>query len=79
MLGWVIGALFLTLLPRHFGSARISGMDLETLIAKQEITDVVYRYARGIDRLDFELVRSCYHPDAYDDHGAFKGLSLIHI
>jgi ketosteroid isomerase-like protein len=48
-------------------------MDLETLIAKQEITDVVYAYARGIDRLDFELVRSCYHPDAYDDHGAFKG------
>ena len=73
MLGWVIGALFLTLLPRYSGSVRISGMDLETLIAKQEITDVVYRYARGIDRLDFELVRSCYHPDAYDDHGAFKG------
>ena len=48
-------------------------MDLETLIAKQEITDVVYAYARGIDRLDFELVRSCYPPDAYDDHGAFKG------
>ena len=73
MLGWVIGPLFLTLLPRYSGSARISGMDLETLIAKQEITDVVYRYARGIDRLDFELVKSCYHPDAYDDHGAFKG------
>ena len=48
-------------------------MDIETLLAKQEITDVVYRYARGIDRMDFELVRSCYHPDAYDDHGSFKG------
>jgi len=48
-------------------------MDVETLLAKQEITDVVYRYARGIDRMDFELVRSCYHPDAYDDHGSFKG------
>ena len=48
-------------------------MDLETLLAKQEITDVVHRYARGIDRLDFESVKSCYHPDAYDDHGAFKG------
>ena len=62
-------------------------MDLETLLAKQEIGDVIYRYARGIDRLDFDLVRSCYHPDAVDDHGAFKGnvdefiemLSLIHI
>ena len=48
-------------------------MDLETLLAKQEIGDVIYRYPRGIDRLDFDLVRSCYHPDAVDDHGAFKG------
>lgn len=43
------------------------------LLARQEIADVIFRYARGIDRLDFKLVRSCYHPDAYDDHGAFKG------
>lgn len=48
-------------------------MTVETLLAKQEIADVIYRYARGIDRLDFELVRSCYHPDAYDDHGNLKG------
>lgn len=46
---------------------------LERLIARQEIADVIYRYARGIDRMDFDLVRGCYHPDAYDDHGAFKG------
>ena len=43
------------------------------LIARQEIADVIYRYARGIDRLDFDLVRACYHPDAYDDHGSMKG------
>ncbi len=46
---------------------------LEDLIARQQIADVIYRYARGIDRLDFELVRSCYHPDAYDDHGSLSG------
>ena len=46
---------------------------LEKLIARQEIADVIYRYARGIDRLDFDLVRSCYHPDAYDDHGGLAG------
>ena len=46
---------------------------VDDLLARQEIADVIYRYARGIDRLDFEEVRSCYHPDAYDDHGAFKG------
>ena len=47
--------------------------DLDTLLAHHEITQVIYRYARGIDRLDFDLVRSCYHPDAYDDHGTMKG------
>jgi len=46
---------------------------IAALIARQEIADVIYRYARGIDRLDFDLVRSCYHPDAYDDHGSFSG------
>ena len=46
---------------------------LDVLLFLQQIADVIYRYARGIDRLDFDLVRSCYHPDAYDDHGSFKG------
>ena len=46
---------------------------IAALIARQEIADVIYRYARGIDRLDFDLVRACYHPDAYDDHGSMKG------
>jgi ketosteroid isomerase-like protein len=46
---------------------------IETLVTRQEIADAIYRYARGIDRLDFDLVRSCYHPDAYDDHGSFAG------
>ena len=48
-------------------------MTLEKLLARQEIADVITRYARGIDRLDFDLVRSCYHSDAYDDHGSMKG------
>jgi len=48
-------------------------MSIDQLLARREIADVILRYARGIDRLDLELVRSCYHPDAYDDHGAFKG------
>lgn len=46
---------------------------VQMLLARQEIADVIYRYARGIDRLDFEQVRACYHPDAYDDHGSMKG------
>ncbi|MGE0482619.1 MAG: nuclear transport factor 2 family protein [Gammaproteobacteria bacterium] len=46
---------------------------LAELVARTQIADVIYRYARGIDRLDFDLVRSCYHADAYDDHGGFAG------
>ena len=46
---------------------------MTTLEDDREIRNVLYRYCRGIDRMDFELVRSCYWPGARDDHGAFKG------
>ena len=46
---------------------------LRRLADQQEIRDVVYRYCRGIDRRDFDLVRNCYHSDATDDHGDFRG------
>ncbi|QDQ98396.1 nuclear transport factor 2 family protein [Tomitella fengzijianii] len=40
---------------------------------RREIHEVVLTYARGIDRLDFDLVRSVYHPDAVDHHTGFEG------
>ena len=46
---------------------------LERAQHQQAIRDVLARYWRGIDRCDAELVRSTYHPDAYDDHGYYKG------
>ena len=46
---------------------------LQALLDKQEIEEVVLRYCRGIDRRDFDLVRSCYHSDAQDHHGSFDG------
>ena len=46
---------------------------IDVLLAKQEIRDALMRYSRGIDLLDPDLVKSAYHPDAYDDHGTFKG------
>ena len=45
-------------------------MDIETIVDEHAIKTVIYQYCRGIDRKDFDLVRSCYHPDAIDDHGA---------
>lgn len=47
--------------------------DTQELFDRQDIHDVLMRYARGIDRRDFDLVASCYHPGAADDHGRFKG------
>lgn len=43
------------------------------LLDRQAIWDVVLRYARGIDRLDRDLVRSCYWDDAIDDHHSYVG------
>ncbi|HWD23832.1 MAG TPA: nuclear transport factor 2 family protein, partial [Acidimicrobiales bacterium] len=42
---------------------------LAQVLAKEEITDALVRYCRGVDRRDAELVRSAYHEDATDDHG----------
>jgi hypothetical protein len=46
---------------------------LRDLLDEQAIRKVVLRYCRGIDRLDRELVRGCYHDDATDEHGSFSG------
>lgn len=47
---------------------------LQHLIDESAIRSVLARYSRAIDRLDWDLLRSCYHPDAIDAHGdAFSG------
>jgi len=51
----------------------IDAVALSRLVASDAIRDVVYRYCRGIDRFDMDLVRSCYHSDATDSHGSFDG------
>lgn len=46
---------------------------LREMIDRQDIHQVLLRYARGLDRLDNELARSCYWDDAIEDHGQFIG------
>jgi len=46
---------------------------LEALEAREAIREVLNDYARGVDREDLELLRSCYHPDAVDVHWTFIG------
>lgn len=44
------------------------------LLAKQEITEAIYKYCRAMDRMDSELGRSVFHPDAIADYGeVFQG------
>jgi hypothetical protein len=43
---------------------------LERLIAKDEIRDVLFRYARGVDRNDPELIAAAFHPDAVGELGS---------
>lgn len=41
------------------------------LLDERDIRDVLLRYCRGVDRCDADLISSCFHPDALDDHGSW--------
>src|SRR5947208_14505381 len=43
--------------------------ELETLAAKQAITEVIYRYCRGLDRMDRALTLSVWHQGGTADYG----------
>lgn len=58
----------------------ISEARLEAALSKLEIQDVMMRYARGVDRADEELLKSCYHEDAHEEHGpAYSGPAHAYI
>ena len=48
---------------------------LDALKSRAEITEVLLRYVRAIDRCDEDLLRSCFHPNARHRHGSFDGAS----
>jgi hypothetical protein len=45
------------------------GDPLQELSDKQAITEVLYRYCRGLDRMDLELARSVWHHDGTAHYG----------
>lgn len=45
----------------------------EELLAELQIRRVLARYAHAVDRDDDEMLRSCYHPDAIDEHMSYTG------
>ncbi|HEX8901938.1 nuclear transport factor 2 family protein [Vitreimonas sp.] len=48
--------------------------EIQALLDKQAITEVINLYLRAADRADIELLATCYHDDAWEDHGGvFNG------
>jgi hypothetical protein len=43
------------------------------VVAKSDIRDVLARYVQGVDHLDLDVLKGCYHPDAYELHHIFNG------
>ncbi len=55
------------------GRGHDDGQAVAELVARQQITDVLYRRARAGDRRDVDLALRCYHPGATEDHEGFTG------
>lgn len=52
----------------------MSAIDVESLAAHLEITQVLQRYCRSMDRIDAELGYSVWHEDGIADYGSiFRG------
>lgn len=45
----------------------------ERIADRMQIQDMMYRWCRSVDRLDFDAMRTVFHPDAIDTHGAYNG------
>lgn len=43
--------------------------DIAELLAKQQISEALSAYCRGVDRIDVDLARSVFHPDSVVDYG----------
>lgn len=52
---------------------------LAQLVDRSEITDQLYRWARGTARNEWNLVRSVFHAHAQDDHGSFNATAAEFI
>jgi len=47
--------------------------EIQEVVDRQKIYDVLTRYCRALDRCDVELMKSVYWEDGFDDHGVFAG------
>jgi ketosteroid isomerase-like protein len=53
---------------------------VQALIDKAAIAEVLVSYCRAVDRADLDLLAACYHPDATEDHGGtFHGSASDYV
>jgi hypothetical protein len=45
---------------------------VDALLSRAEISETIFRYARGFDRMDLDMALSCFHADSVHDHGAWR-------
>ena len=55
------------------------GYSVEQLRDIENIRACAHRYCRGVDRLDPDLMKSAYWPDATDDHGTYVGDAMTFV
>ncbi|MDJ0865087.1 MAG: nuclear transport factor 2 family protein [Myxococcota bacterium] len=55
--------------------ARVARLEksLQEVTDREAIREVIHRYCQAVDRCDLEMLKGCYHPDGFDDHGFFAG------
>lgn len=51
--------------------------EIQQLLDKQAIYELMCRYCRGVDRLDYDLTLSCFWPGAIDNHLGRDGKSYV--
>lgn len=56
-------------------ASKAGGGGLDQLLARAEIEEVLFTYARGNDRNDIPMIQSCFWPDSTHKHGGFSGTS----
>lgn len=60
-------------MTRHYGTPP-GATELADRLA---ITDILALHSRGLDRLDSDLLKHCYWPEAEVDYGAYKGPAAV--
>ena len=54
-------------------------LDMEFIQTEATLKNLIYLFARSIDRVDEELMRELFWPEATDDHGLFTGTAEDYV